>query len=328
MSDTSTLQFKVKFVDPDLDPEEQDEQATRLLSELKEMDEIDDIGRAVDPNPPEGNKSFGGFVAGMLQGEAEANAFSSVASFIGDRAASKNIEMELERNGRTLRIAATNKQDMEEILPLLQQFLAETEEAAPTLAEPRTILILAAQPTETQRARLDAEVRDIKEGLQRSRHRDQLLLETRWAVTARDMQRAMLEAKPNIVHFSGHSGADITPEIAALVEQGGLSHLLDGESLASFFELFVGQVNCVFLNGCHSADEAAEIAQHIDYVIGMNDDIQDQAAIEFAVGFYDALGAGESIEFAFKLGLNAIRLAGLTGHEIPVLQRKAALDVG
>ena len=79
------------------------------------------------------------------------------------------------------------------------------------------------------------------------------------------------------------------------------------------------------LNGCHSADEAEAIAQHIRYVIGMNNEIQDQAAIEFAVGFYDALGAGESVEFAFKLGKNAIRLAGLTGHDIPELKRRPSL---
>jgi hypothetical protein len=34
----------------------------------------------------------------------------------------------------------------------------------------------------------------------------------------------------------------------------------------------------------------------------MSQAIGDKAAIEFAVGFYDALGAGRSIEFAYKLG--------------------------
>jgi hypothetical protein len=41
-------------------------------------------------------------------------------------------------------------------------------------------------------------------------------------------------------------------------------------------------------------------------VIGMNEAIGDSAAREFAVGFYDALGAGKSIEFAYKSGCVSI----------------------
>ncbi|NES01160.1 MAG: TIR domain-containing protein, partial [Symploca sp. SIO1B1] len=52
--------------------------------------------------------------------------------------------------------------------------------------------------------------------------------------------------------------------------------------------------------------------------------IGDSAAIEFAVGFYDALGAGESVEFAYKLGCNAIRMAGISEYLTPVLKKKSA----
>ena len=53
--------------------------------------------------------------------------------------------------------------------------------------------------------------------------------------------------------------------------------------------------------------------------------IGDRAAIEFAVGFYDALGAGESIEFAYNLGCAAIQLAGIEEHLTPVLLKKLQL---
>jgi len=53
----------------------------------------------------------------------------------------------------------------------------------------------------------------------------------------------------------------------------------------------------------------------------MKKDIGDAAAIEFAVGFYDALGAGEDIEFAYKLACNAIQWAGLPEHLTPVLKK-------
>jgi AAA-like domain len=49
----------------------------------------------------------------------------------------------------------------------------------------------------------------------------------------------------------------------------------------------------------------------------MNQAIGDRAAIEFAVGFYDALGAGKGVEFAYKLGCNSIIRAGIPQHLIP-----------
>lgn len=52
--------------------------------------------------------------------------------------------------------------------------------------------------------------------------------------------------------------------------------------------------------------------------------IKDKAAIEFAIGFYDALGAGKSVEAAFKFGKNAIlqMFPGMSEHSIPILKKK------
>ncbi|WP_272819181.1 hypothetical protein [Scytonema hofmannii] len=54
----------------------------------------------------------------------------------------------------------------------------------------------------------------------------------------------------------------------------------------------------------------------------MSKAISDRAAIEFAVGFYDALGAGKSVEFAYKFGCAAIRLAGIPEQLTPILKKK------
>ena len=54
----------------------------------------------------------------------------------------------------------------------------------------------------------------------------------------------------------------------------------------------------------------------------MNKAIGDKASIEFAVGFYSALGAGESIEFAYQFGCSAIRLVGYSEHLTPVLKKQ------
>ena len=73
------------------------------------------------------------------------------------------------------------------------------------------------------------------------------------------------------------------------------------------------------LNGCYSQVQAEAIVMHVPYVIGMKDAVSDRAAIEFAVGFYDALGSGESISFAFEMGKVAMALNGTGDEEMPLL---------
>lgn len=185
----------------------------------------------------------------------------------------------------------------------------------------KTVLLLAANPIGTDQLRLDEEVREIDAGLQRAKQHNQFLLKQRWAVRTRDVLRAMLDFKPQIVHFSGHGGGE-----AGLIlenETGGAKPV-SAEALAGLFELFADQVECVILNACYSESQAEAINHYIPYVIGMNKAIGDRAAIEFAVSFYDALGSGESIEFAYKLGCSAIRLAGIEEYLTPVLKRKPA----
>lgn len=77
-------------------------------------------------------------------------------------------------------------------------------------------------------------------------------------------------------------------------------------------------MECVILNACYSGEQANAIAKHIRYVIGMNEAIGDRAAISFSIGLYQALGAGRSIEEAYKLGCVQIRLQGISEHLTPI----------
>ena len=46
----------------------------------------------------------------------------------------------------------------------------------------------------------------------------------------------------------------------------------------------------------YSEVQADAVAQHINYAIGMNQAIANDAAIFFAKGFYQALGSGKRIQ--------------------------------
>lgn len=181
----------------------------------------------------------------------------------------------------------------------------------------RKILILAANPKNTNQLRLDEEVREIQEGLQRSLSRDQFDIVSRWAVRPRDLRRALLEYKPQIVHYCGHGfGA----EGLVLENNGGEIKLATGKALGGLFRLVQADVECVLLNACYSEVQANAIHDHIGYVIGMSNAISDRAAIEFAVGFYDGLGADCSYEDAFEFGLSAIALEGIDETATPKLK--------
>ena len=183
----------------------------------------------------------------------------------------------------------------------------------------KTILILAANPKDTPSLRLDEEIREIDDGLQRAKKRDEFILKQKLAVRPIDVRRAVLDHRPNIVHFCGHGSGE---EGLAFEDESGQAKLVGTEALSGFFELFVPGLECVVLNACYSEVQAEAIAKHIPYVVGMKRKIGDEAAIEFATAFYDALGAGESFEFAFKLARNAIEWANLPEHLTPVLKSK------
>lgn len=182
----------------------------------------------------------------------------------------------------------------------------------------KTILLLAANPKNTNPLRLQEEERDIKERLRLAGYGTEPI-KSAVAVRPRDIQQSILDFDPQIIHFSGHGGDE-----AGLVFEDidGNPKLISGEALADLFALFSDRLECVVLNACYSETQAHAMSQHINYVIGMDRKIGDRAAIEFAVGFYTALGANKPYDFAFKLGCNAIRLAGIDEVHTPKLLKK------
>jgi len=187
----------------------------------------------------------------------------------------------------------------------------------------KSILLLAANPKGTQSLRLQEEEREIRERLRLAGY-GKTPINSTGATRPRDVQQAMLDFKPQIVHFSGHGAGQ---EGLVFEDKIGQEKVVGSEALADLFRLFSNRVECVVLNACYAKFQAEAIAQHIDYVIGMSKAIGDKAAIEFSVGFYSALGSGEPIEFAYEMGCNAILLEGFPEDLTPVLYKKGKLKI-
>ncbi|NMG10208.1 CHAT domain-containing protein [Brasilonema sp. UFV-L1] len=207
----------------------------------------------------------------------------------------------------------------------------------------KKILILSANPKNTDQLRLDEEVREIQSALERSRSREEFQVITKWAVRINDLRRALLDEEPQIVHFSGHGiktgnsllnnhqeetrERDIVPRHLqpsgiVLEDDFGQMQLVSTKALTELFELFKDKVECILLNACYSENQSNAIYQYIDCVIGMNSAIPDNTAIKFSVGFYDAIGAGRTYADAFKFGCNNIDLNNIPGDLIPAIKNR------
>ncbi|UNU25993.1 GUN4 domain-containing protein [Microcoleus vaginatus] len=165
------------------------------------------------------------------------------------------------------------------------------------------ILILASNPRKD--LNLDREIRDLRGVIEKSRHREEFEVVDELAVRVGDLQELLFKHQPEIVHFCGHGGGE-----PGLVFESdvGREHLVSTDALSNLFRLFSSSIECVLLNACYSEEQAVAIVDRINYVIGMNQEIRDDAAIAFSKGFYRALGYACSIEQSYEFGCNAIQL--------------------
>jgi branched-chain amino acid transport system substrate-binding protein len=213
-----------------------------------------------------------------------------------------------------------------------------------------TILFLAANPVGTDRLALDREARAIQVELERSGHRDQLELVTRWAAEPLDLLRELRKLRPTVVHFSGHGGQAEMPSVLSrrrdVVNDGGADEGDDGDNqhglflqgpdgrpqlvpsaaLAETFGAAGTSVKLVVLNACYSEMQAEGLLAHVGCVVGITGSISDDAARSFAIGFYGGLGERESVAAAHRQGCAAIRLEGLRDSDRPQLRVRDGLD--
>jgi HEAT repeat protein len=185
----------------------------------------------------------------------------------------------------------------------------------------KKILFLSANQVGVRHLKLDEEYREIEAALRGSKKRRLFQLIPKLAVRYTDFRQALLDHEPHIVHFSGHGTED---GLMVLDEIGTFPTLMPAKAVSELFKLCSGYVQCVILSACYSESQAEAIVKYIPYVIGMKKEIKVTSATVFTAGFYDALGAGRSIEDAFQFGRQAIMQSSpkVPLHLIPVLKKR------
>ncbi|MEM6395891.1 MAG: CHAT domain-containing protein [Bacteroidota bacterium] len=214
-----------------------------------------------------------------------------------------------------------------------------TLQADDTASDSIRILMLTSNPSDTAKLMLDKEYSRIHDELQKSSNYGDYELMRQRETTIKHLNEQLLVKKPEIVHFSGHGQAakagDIVDESDPLSEaqpsqkaglmfkqiEGHETQVVTGDQLQLLFGEMIEDeeipIQLVMLNACYSQNQAESIAQVVDYVIGTNDEVSDEAAWTFSSGFYFRLVKNEGTELddsivkkAFKSGRRMATMQG------------------
>lgn len=125
----SNVKLTIALSDSSLDPEDLDRATRNLLREMKQLDEVEQVSLVKVEKKPENSKELEkkglGEVLGMLQAEVIVENILKVLGFIYDRGKGQNIEMELEADGKKLKLTvkARNRQDFLAAIQAAQEFV-------------------------------------------------------------------------------------------------------------------------------------------------------------------------------------------------------------
>ncbi|MEA5624755.1 hypothetical protein [Nostoc sp. UHCC 0251] len=123
MSSESNIKLTIALANQDLDAEEQEREARNLLREIKDLD-VESAELVAATEIPEGAKSVGGFLVGVLQAEVSLANFKKLLGFLGDRLGNKTIELEVEANGKKLKVKASSQEELNAAIEQAQKFIA------------------------------------------------------------------------------------------------------------------------------------------------------------------------------------------------------------
>jgi hypothetical protein len=200
--------------------------------------------------------------------------------------------------------------------PAVQQSLENEQPALGKLAhilETRVLIVTGNPRGQNQAIRLDKEISTIRQRVRLGTVRDRIHIETLTATTVDSLRLELLSNSYDIIHFAGHADADGLE----LLGDDGVHNL----TFEAFGKMLAEQksLKCVVINAC-SAMQGLSTA-FAPLVIAMVDDIDDDAALVFAKGFYDAVAAGQSPAKAYDISVTALESEGFDQHIVAKMIR-------
>ncbi len=181
---------------------------------------------------------------------------------------------------------------------------------AAVITKPAVILLCTANAAHPgHRLRLEEELRAIDDALQRSRQRQLYAPRMCPAVTFAKVLHELDDHEPTFVHFSGHGVRS-----GELILKGERSEELfvPPERIAELLEVLPKRPTLVTFATCHSRALAEAAAQHAEFAIGFDGEIDDESAPLFSATLYERLASREEVDVAraFRLAVIACRVEG------------------
>src|SRR6266487_66093 len=183
--------------------------------------------------------------------------------------------------------------------------------------QPINVLLIFANPRDTEPLQLAREERAIRNAIISSRYHDQIKITSLPAATVDDLHRVLLEDTFQIIHFAGHG----TIDSIIMEDEQGRSYPVPHQHLVSLFTSQALSLRCLIFTAMYTVSLGEQLSSSIPLTIAIKNAITDRGALEFSKAFYRAIGAGKSIENAYQEGCIHLAIAAPQSHGGPQLLR-------
>ncbi|NHC36325.1 hypothetical protein [Scytonema millei] len=123
MTNETTIQFTFGLDNLELEDDERQKFAQRLLPELRSLDEVIRADRAENLDPEAGSKGFATLV-GLLQAEVGFKSIKAFVGFLGDRLADKPVKVKVKVGDKEAEIEAKSRQELAELEKIALNLIA------------------------------------------------------------------------------------------------------------------------------------------------------------------------------------------------------------
>ncbi|MBD3883911.1 CHAT domain-containing protein [Phormidium tenue FACHB-886] len=196
----------------------------------------------------------------------------------------------------------------------------------------KLILMLSANPENIDRLRRGEEIKTIENALDRAtlarlkQNRSSTILDpplNKLNVRATDLSQELSTIQSSVICISGDEDGIEGLMLGSSSSKNEFNHSGKLKPIADFFQLYSQRIDCVILNGCYSEEQARSIVQNIEFVIGINRNLEHEKVVKFFSEFYYQLGLENTIQSSYSLAYNLLeRIDSENTQLLPTLLRR------
>lgn len=123
MTGEPTIKFTFAVDDPELDDERRQKIATKLLREIRELDEVEKADRTEDLHPEAGSKPLFATLIGAVTAEVSMKNVKTFLSFLGDRLGDKPMKISVKLGDKEVNIEAKSREELLESERIVKDLL-------------------------------------------------------------------------------------------------------------------------------------------------------------------------------------------------------------